>query len=218
MSESQTPSLSEVIEAGVDERLENFVSAIPVNVLRWNSVANTVDIEVAIVNAHERPDGELEWHRAKLYDVPVLFPGSGKNRMTFPLAVNSAGLYIVSTLPTDDYRVQGTDTRPSRTGVNVPGSARNNICNGGYFIPGLYYRDSSPPKASEVDVVIYAEDKIRLGGIVGTSPLALESTLTQFMSVLSSVTDPSGACAALHAALVLIGWPGSFTSDKVESK
>jgi hypothetical protein len=65
------------------------------------------------------------------------------------------------------------------------------------------------------------DGEVRLGDNTASGDgarVALRSTLAEFMTVLSGVTDSAGACAALYAALQSANWPDDYCAQKVKAK
>lgn len=218
---SQTPHLAEVVEAGVDERLEKFVTAIPARVRHWNSLANTVDIEGAVTNATEDSAGRKTWIIPRVNNVPVLYPGAGKNRITFPIKEGDYVLYIVSSLPTTDFNAKG-----GRIGLDLPSIARNNVCNNGYVIPGVYTSPEagvSNIPSDEDNMVVAVDNKLKLGAKDGTQPTIMANTfLSKFDDVINAVADTfdgitPGLGSDIRAALTLLH-SASTKTTKVEVK
>lgn len=214
---SQTPPLAEVIEAGIADRLESFYTAIPARVLSWNASGNTVDIEMSIVNSVEDSRGEHTWLAPKVINVPVLYPGSGKNRTTYPIKPGDQVLYIVSSLPT-----KGWAATNQQQLIKVPEESRNSISYG-FAIPGLFPNINVPQAASEDDVVMHAENKIKLGGPTSEEFVALKKDLQNLRSALISATiavGAGGAASVVTACDTLAGGAGKWPegSTKVQVK
>jgi hypothetical protein len=221
----QTPRLDEVIEEAINDRLENFWTAIPARVKKYDSATQTATIQIVISNKVEDGSGNLRWYKPTIHSVPVMFPGSSgavhadDYSITFPIRSVSNGLYIVSTLPTDIWRYNGND-------VNLKQSkGSTNRLSSGFLIPaqtrGLYREIPN-------DAMVLSGLSILLGSPTGTSPLATENTLENFMKAIAPghtestpgtpLSDPAGVIAILYAALRAANWPYGYTSTRVEAK
>lgn len=210
---SQTPRFEQVIEKALEDHDNRFYTAVPGKITRYDKASCLASVEVQITSPYENPEGDLEWSWPVMNSVPVMFPGSGEHRMTFPVNAGDHVLVIVSTFSLHKWLATG-----KRLGNDEHAFNKNNL-SGGFAIPGLFPAlKSKPPEGDDDEVIIHAPDGIKIGGPDGTSPVALESTLTKFMEILSGVVDSAGACAALHTALQTAGWPGDWTADLTKAK
>ena len=219
---SQTPRLDEVIENAVNERLESFWTAMPVIVDRFDHATQRVTVRMTVANAVKDGSGRKWWHNPTIQNVPVLYPGSTFGgityRITFPVGVGSNGLYIVSTLPTDGWRLTDKEVDLDLE----PGST--NHLSSGFFIPA---DTKGHPTDAPVDAMVLFGRTIKLGSDTGTSPIATRATLEAFMEAIAPghslgtpvpLTDPAGAIAIIYGALRSAFWPENHVAAKAEAK
>jgi hypothetical protein len=195
----------------------------PVRVVKYDHNTQRATIKLTVTNAVTDGSGRKWWHNPTVQNVPVVFPGSTYGidtyRITYPIGTISNGLYIVSTLPTDGWRSTDGD-------VDLDlGTGNTNHFSSGFLIPVDTKR--SVPDAP-VDAMVLHGPHIKIGGPTGTSPVALESTLTRFMQIIAPghtdttpgvpLTDPAGAIAILYNALRAANWPEFFVAVKTEAK
>ena len=204
------------MEHAIGDRLERFPTALVAKVLSFDSKLNTCSLEIMVTNAFEDSAGKKQKQWPKVNNIPVLFQGSGKHRITVPIKAGDLVVYLISSIPISNWIQDGV-----QAGYEYPSVALNSISSG-FAIPGLFSLNK-PPGSSEVGydndaVVIHGQTK--LGALSNTSPVVLERTLDRLMTTIQVVItgggDPTGTLAALKAALVADGWPSAWCAQNVE--
>lgn len=122
---SFTEAVSSHIEA--DRALIN--TAIPAKVLSYNAIEQRAVVQ-PLINTLLKDDRVFP--SSSMEDVPVIFPGSGKSMMTFPLNVNDTVLLIFSQRSLDKWK----STKNSNA-VN-PEDFRKHDFSDAIAIPGLF--------------------------------------------------------------------------------
>ena len=206
---TQTPKLEEIIEHAVGDRLERFPTALPAKVISFNPRTHSCELEIEVNNAFEDSTGKKIHQRAKVVNIPVVFPGSGSNRILFQVSPGDWMLYIVSSLPLGDWI-----TTAAAKDLDVPHEARNNIsC--GFAIPGLLPYNRVFGSAPTDDVMVLSGD-IKLGSDNATDNVVTRGALSGFMVALDTLIlagDPTHVFTALRTALNNIFWDTNYAAS-----
>lgn len=169
----QTPRLDEVIEDAINERLEDFWTAIPARVKSYDASTQTATISILISNKVEDGSGQKRWYKPTIHNVPVMFPGNSGTvdadsySITYPMHKLSNGLYIVSTWPTDGWRANGTEVDLNRAGGST------NHLSSGFLIPA---ETRKPYQNVPSDAMVLSGKSILIGGSTGTQPTIMATT------------------------------------------
>lgn len=219
----QTPRLEEIIENAINERLESFWTAIPAKVKSYDHSTQRATINITIANAVKDGSDEKHWYHPTIQNVPVLFPGSysalDTYRITYPISSFSNGLYIVSTLPTEGWRLTDGNVE-----LDIDRGATNHLSSG-FLIPADTKHSISD---APVDAMVLWGKKVKVGGDASIAIATLQS-LTRFMSILSTAAaaDTTGALSILYSYLANDGpttsinptkWPEDWVAKKGETE
>jgi hypothetical protein len=214
---SQTPKLEDVIEAGINERMRNFYTAVPGEVVSYNSDTQRADVRVKLSNAEEDSTGKKRWFQPVIRQAQVVFPGGtasngGVYRITFPIRAGDHVLYIVSTLPLTEFLERGY------ANLEIDPVTYNNIAHG-FVIPGVHTGDS--PGEAPTDAMVLHGDMVKIGSKDASELVALKKDLQNLKSALGSAVislGAGGAATVATAADTLAGgsWPEGSTKLKVE--
>jgi hypothetical protein len=93
----RSPALSEVISGAIEAQLLELHVSIPGKVERYDSSKQLVDVKPLIKGSYfDEEDARQVESLPVIPNVPVLFPGGGGYRVTFPVAVGDFCLLIFS--------------------------------------------------------------------------------------------------------------------------
>lgn len=135
MSERNPQSWGELlnrlaVRIGVDTRV-----ALPATVQSYDASMQTVDVKPLLRDQLENEDGELdELSLPVINAVPVVFPGAGGFRLTFPIAAGDTVLLVFSDRSIDEWQDLGTETTPQ--------DVRRHALSDAIAIPGLHSHTS----------------------------------------------------------------------------
>ena len=102
--------LADAIHAVANDYMEKFFTSQPCRVEAYDPVRQTVDLQPYIHMPYRREDGETDHRRLPMtLDVPVLFPGSGKNRITWPIEKGDTVIAIYPSHDLVNWLVQGRE-------------------------------------------------------------------------------------------------------------
>lgn len=187
---SQTPTLNDVIEAAVEDRLDNFWTGIPAEVLSFDSANRRATIRIMIANAVEDGSGTKFWYHPTIYSVPVVFPwgtsaedGTGYG-ITFPFGPGDTGVYVVSTLPLHHWQSRGAGIKLN---LDEDKGSRNNVAHG-FLIPSVHAVKDVPVAVDQTAIVLHGKTKV--GGPDGTEPTVMGNTFKSDLDyVLGKLKD-----------------------------
>jgi hypothetical protein len=146
---SSSPTLAQLLNRAKAELSAEVRVALPCSVERWDPSTNTVDVKPQVQETHETEDGSLVSRALPvLPSVPVIFPGAGGMRITFPIQAGDTGLAIFSDRSIDAWCSAGGDTAPV--------DQRRHHLSDAVFIPGL--RPSSKAWSSDPAVLTLGSD------------------------------------------------------------
>lgn len=165
------PNLEEIIEAGVEAALEDVYVAEPAIITSSSPGSHTVSAQP--INAHHHVDEDQEIQAvapAIIPQIPVYYPGSGGNRITFPIKSGSLAL-LVHTTGSNEAWLHSDGSK-----VVDPQDRRRHDYTDAVAFPGLMTTSGAgaggSAKVSDTALVIHTDDKILLGSDEGTHPVA----------------------------------------------
>jgi hypothetical protein len=202
-----TPSLREFVESKVDKRLVGVRVALPARVTSYDAKRQCVDAAPEIGQAYFEGGERIPEDLPIVTDVPVMFPGSGSFRVTFPIAVGDIVLLVFASSSIARWKVTGKG--------GDPGDDRHHRLSDAIAIPGLISLASRPTDAPTDAVVVHAP-KIKLGSSDSNHKVLTTADGSLFLTALayaiSQLTTPADvpglhALIALYSALTQGGTP-----------
>lgn len=198
---AQTPSLEEVIEEAVDERLQHVYTAMPGRVEEYDAEFQSVSVKPLVTFERTAQDGSLVADSLPVIGgVPVVFPGAGSFSITFPIEAGTTGLLIFANCSLDQWLANGNEVNP--------GSDRRHSIADAIFIPGL--RPFASPiggsggTAPSTTAMVLEGADVRVGGEDAelamrgeTWTVAFDTLMDALNVVLSGIQNP-GTYAALQ--------------------
>lgn len=192
---TQTPSPETVIARALEAAMRRMNTAEPGIVQSYNATACTADIQPAVLRVVTDENGDRVTQRAPvLSDVPVLFPGGGGMRLTFPVKAGDLCLLVYSGQPLDQWHQLGGEVDPK--------TSRHHHISDAVAIVGLTPAGKATAAPSSTATVLEGSD-IRLGD-ASAQLLALKSDVDALRTFVASHT---------HAAsLAVVGSTASGTT------
>lgn len=137
-------------------------------------------------------------------NIPVRFPSTKKNALTFPLEAGDPVVVHILTMPIDEYDETGADQVETQRGRRWRNSLSNSYCT-----PGLHAKCAPiPPEGFDpVALVVYAETLVKLGDATASDFVALSTPVDSNNALI----DGAAAWAFLVEAAINILAPGTFT-------
>jgi len=186
----QSPTWADVIQGAIDARLGDVHTALPGRVESFNKTTQRASVQALVRRPYYDENGDRQTERIPVFqDVPVMFPGSGKNRMTTPVKSGDLVLLVFASASLDLVLSQGVETDPK--------DDRRHSLSDAIAIPGFYTFTSLPTTAPDDAVVIHAEDEVRLGGPGANKALTRATDVENAIKGLFSDTAFLAALAAI---------------------
>ena len=217
---SSAPTLEEVIELSIESVLENLHTSQPGIVTAFDKATHTVHVQPINKKYHQRETGEwVATTQPIVTKVPVVYNGSGANRITFPIAKGSIVLLVHLHASRDAWQFgQGNEAVETR-------DLRRHALTDAVAIPCLLTTRGTNVTAARVDddgVTIHTSGKIRLGG-GSTLPVTRTDDVEDVIrgvlqdpAILTAINAGGiGMSAALNAYFIVSPVPGS---DVVEAE
>lgn len=209
---SQTPTFPEALRAMINAHLVNVHIALPAKVVKYIASNAAVDAQPTLRMPYKDEGGDRQTEELPVIpNVPVIFPGSGPNRITFPIEIGDTVMLLFSEASLDKWMSEG--------GVVDPLDDRRNHLSDAVAIPGLYHAKSV--SAAGEDALAIEAPEIRLGSHSASDPVALKSDLQELYDIINGWAPvPNDGGSALKVAITAgggAGWdfPGS-TKVKAE--
>lgn len=195
---TQTPRLEEVQESAISERLRTFYTALPAEIVSFDANTDKATIRCRVTNSIEDSKGDKVWHTPTIQNVPVQFPGSGTDRITFPIKAGAQVIYLVSTLPLHEWLNKGSSN------LDIDPVSFNNLVSG-WIVPGIAL---TPPTDTPQDaLVIHSVTKVKVGGSSGTEPTIMQETWEdEFGDVISAIATALSGIVAGAGTPVTSAW------------
>ena len=195
-----TPSLAQVIRAAVQAHAADLRVAIPASVERVDLAKGLVDARPLVKDLVGDAGGLTPLSLPVITNVPIVWPGAGGFRLTFPVAVGDSVLLVFADRSLDVWLAKG--------GEVDPGDPRRHALSDAIAIPGLR-PFSGPWTGAASDGVTLGQDgglqvkvksgTIELGG--ADEPATMATTLKSYLDqvklwldalVLPTAVGPAG--------------------------
>lgn len=165
-----TPSLRTLIAGAIDQRLSGVRVALPGRVVAYDAARQAVDVQPLVADGVEDDGVRTAEPLPVLVDVPLVFPGAGPYRITWPVAAGAIVLLVIASSSTSRWKVGA--------GAEVvdPGSDHRHHIEDAIAIPGLH-AFGAPPTEAPVDALVVHGAAIRLGTPAADDPVVRRSDL-----------------------------------------
>jgi len=150
---ARTPTLEDVIDLAIDQRLCNLHTAMPGMVEAYDPIEQTVDVKPLIKNVQtDEDENEIEDELPVLSKVPLMFPRGGKFFISWPIAVGDIVLLVFCERSIDTYTA--TDgTKP----VDPVDMRRHDLSDAVAF-PGFYPFKNAIKDIDDANLVLGMDD------------------------------------------------------------
>lgn len=173
---SHTPTLVDVIQSLAESRLADLHVAMPATVLSYDASNQSITAQPSVKRGYRDDDGVRQVEALPpITNVPVVFPGSGGFRVTFPVQAGDTVLLVFSEQSLDKWLVTGTHSDP--------GDDRRFAMSDAIAIPGLrdfkHALSNAPTNRMSIGYDSGPSIEINTSEINagGSHPLAFESNL-----------------------------------------
>lgn len=216
MTLARNPEITNLLERVIREKAKGLHVAMPGQVVAYNAndTPQTVDVRPCVDQTITVEDREKDETFPVILGVPLIFPGAGLYRLTFPIAVNDYVLLVFADRSTDEFVANG--------GVNVPMDLRIHNISDAFAIPGVTPAPNALASVSTSTMVLgkngNAHHPAARKDDAVKSTSAEDSTFWTWFSVVKGVLtgapinepgngSPSALQAAIQLALTIAGSP-----------
>ena len=114
MSETQTPTFHGLLQATVRSLLANVRQCLPGSVVSYDEAARRITAQPLLWESYLDAEGNRQaGPPAQITNVPVLFPGSGKTRVRWPIHTGDTVLLLFASSSLDRWLVTGGSVDPA---------------------------------------------------------------------------------------------------------
>jgi hypothetical protein len=218
------PALPDVIDARVRALLRGMYVMLPARVTAYDHTTQKCSAQPLSMNRRRNVDGDIEAEsKASIGDIPVQFPGSGDNSITWKLKVGDIVMLVFASSSMTRWLLHGGE-------VDQADGRRQNI-NDAVAVPGLRcFNPNAPGGAAPIDedgvteddAMVLAAPEIRLGASDADDPVLRRSDMTALRAALTSAVIGIGAggaatvVAAMDAGHATGYWPPGSAAVKAK--
>lgn len=131
MTTQRSPTLAGLLDAAVQRGLAGLRVSVPARVERYDPATQAVDVKPLVRDFYEGEDGSTQSESLPVVtNVPVLFPGAGGFRVTFPVARGDVVLLVFADRSLDVWKSKGGEVDPA--------DPRRHHLSDAVAIPGLF--------------------------------------------------------------------------------
>lgn len=194
---SRTPTFTEVIRAALDARAANVHTALPASVISYDSAAQTVNVQPLVKRVVQDFEEGLELVESlpQIPNVPVAFPRSGGDWITFPIAAGDTGLLVFCERSIDTWRATNRESDP--------GSVRMHNLSDAVFLPGLS-ATAAALTTSATATVINVASALHLGGLNPAEFVALATKVLNELQAFKADLDAVKATFDAHVHILTL--------------
>lgn len=188
---SRNPTLAAVLNDFKASMFADMRVAVPARVERYDAATQLIDAKPLLRDTFTTEEGEREIVSLPVItNVPVVFPGAGGFRLTFPVAVGDTVLLVFADRSIDAWLAHGGETSPT--------DERHHHLSDAIAIPGLHPNNAPLTGASTSDATLGRDGGVQL--VMQAASLLLGGT-SAVDSVLKGTTQRA-AETTLNAAFI----------------
>ncbi len=198
----QQRTLSEVIKAHIEARLVDVHTALPARVVSYDRLTRRASVQPLIKAPQKRETGTTIEAMPVLSRVPVLFQGTSRNGITFPLQEGDLVWVMFSEQSLDNVLVSDGE-------VTDPKSPARFTLRGAVCIPG--FNANTVSDQSDDAAMVMHGDEIKLGSKDATSKVALVPGVEQ--AIRDAFTSASlNSAQAAYVTAIATGIPATIAA------
>ena len=205
-----TPTHASIISAAISQTVSGVRVALPGRVESYDPSTQRATVQPLIMDGHIDEDDERQAERLPVVsDVPVMFPGSGAYRVTWPVTIGDTVLLVFSSSSLDLWLARGGEVDPQD-------DRRHNISDA-VAILGLFDFAHVPTTAPPTGMVLHAS-ALQLGGPTAVQPVIRgTSFMSAFAALMGSIAGAVGtsgtpAGATTSAATIVAAYATFVTA------
>lgn len=212
---SRTPQLAEVIREAMNARLADVHTAIPAEVVSYDSTTQTVDVQPLVMRVLRDLDENTELPESlpQIPNVPVCFPRAGNNWITFPIAQGDTVLLVFCESAIGNWR--------ARNAESDPGALIRHDLTDAIAIPGVY-ASARALTTSATACVFNADTELHLGQLNPPEFVALATKVLNELTAIrtafnSHIHTSAAAGSPTTSPTIPMAAPGSVAASKVKA-
>lgn len=191
----RTPTLARLLQRSAAALLDGMHVTLPARVESYDATRQCVDAQPLIKREFAREDGSTGVERLPVVTrCPVVFPGSGGYRLTFPIEAGSVVVLHFTSASLDRWLAIGGEVAPE--------DGRKLSLSDAFAVPGghSFAGSTAPTTTAPEDAMVLHAALLRLGGPAATDPVVRKSDLDAFITtfnvhVHAGVTTGAGVSA-----------------------
>lgn len=211
MTVEHTPTLPQLIDVAIDQRLDNVFVAVPGRIESYDASERSADVKPLVRVAFTDESGVRQTEELPVIArVPVMFPGMGDGEITFPV---SNGDYVML-----HFASHSIDTWLETAQLVDSGDDRRHSISDAFAVPGI--RPFKDKKSANQDAVVVdrGSSELRLGSPSASDRVARKSDIDAIQSAISGAAVGSADGGAVFKANILAAWPVSVGSPNVKTE
>lgn len=199
----RTVTLDEAIGAQIDKVLRGVHTTLPGEVLSFKSSPPSVEARIAI----KRKVGSRFVEVSKLVNVPIMYPGSSKASMTFPLFKGDTVILFFAARSIEEWLEGNKNAEPK--------DDRKFSYSDAFAYPGG--RNNREPLTVDPVALTVAADKIKLGDTNAIQPFVFGTTLEAFLNSFKVIFDSHTHISAAPGSPTAVPLPLSPSLPNIKS-
>lgn len=207
--DDDSPTLLGAIKQALERKVKTMFGPMPAAVTAYDATTQRVSVQ-PLIRRSDYGEGGIRTVEGLpiVQNVPVMFPGAGSNRLTFPIAIGDTMLLVFADSSLDKWLARGGEVDPE--------DDRHFDITDAVAYPSI---ERDPPTSAPTDAVVLHGAAIKLGSPAAVSPVSLHTDMQALANAFATwVVAPTDGGAALKLELtnlIATGWPHGATTTKV---
>ena len=214
---TRTPTLAAILNAVKAQTFADLRVSMPARVEKYDDATQLADVQPLLKESYTDEEGERSIARLPVItNVPVVFPGGGGMRITFPVRAGDTVMLVFSDRSIDSWLAQG--------GEATPEDERRHHLSDAIAIPGLH-PNTAAWSGTEANVVTIGDDTaasdfVALATATKNEITTLRDAVNGFVNSYNSHTHttPSGASGPPQTPAIGPSTVGDVKSNTVKIK
>lgn len=182
----QTPDLTEVIEGAIDSAFSGVSTAMPARVESYDATTQKAVVQPLAKHYYIDEKGDrVSEIRPTVQGVPVMFPGAGAYRITWPIVKGDLVLLIAASCSMDRIKA-------GKGGITDPIFDDKLDLSNSIALAGFHTFGRVPTTAPTNAMVMHAAS-LKLGSATANDPVARKSDLQEIVTWLNDHIHPASA-------------------------
>lgn len=199
---TRTPTLAAILNAVKSQTFADLRVSMPARVEKYDDATQLADVQPLLKESYTDEEGERAIARLPVItNVPVVFPGGGGMRITFPVRAGDTVMLVFSDRSIDSWLAQG--------GEATPEDERRHHLSDAVAWPGLH-PNTSPWNGAEENVVTLGDDTsasdfVALSTATKNEITTLRNTVNALVTTFNAHIHPASAGTTSPTATPAVG-------------